>query len=290
MRIIGTARKKNATGWSYLLAFVILSLVLLTCWAREGEDGVLHDVRSGSKVITTPLSHFGSILGAPFRAVGNAFSNMGTSPSEIAALKYQNDELMAQVMQLEEYRQEAERLQGLLAIRDAYNVQAVGASVIGRSSNSWSFSIEINKGSRDGIEVGMPVMNSAGLIGQVEDVSYMSSTVRLITDENSGVAAMIQSTRAEGILNGSINGTLYLNYITRDQKVQVGDVIITSGMGGVYPKGIAIGEIVSVEGDEGDLYYTIVVAPLTSARYSEEVLVLTGDEIEVSRIDQQAGD
>ena len=121
----------------------------------------------------------------------------------------------------------------------------------------------------------MPVTDSSAAIGQIISVSPTSSTVRLITDEHSGVAAMVQSSRAQGILMGSASGQLTLNQVRTDQTVKVGDTIVASGLGGVFPKGLPLGKVTSVETNPGALYYTIVVEPIGHVTNNEEVMVVT---------------
>ena len=121
----------------------------------------------------------------------------------------------------------------------------------------------------------MAVCNSGGVIGQIIEVSATNSTVRLLTDENSGVSAMVQSSRAQGMLQGQPDGSLSLNYVTADQDVQVGDIVITSGLGGVFPKGLPLGTVASVNRASNATYYTIVVRAQSLAENNEEVLVIT---------------
>ncbi len=122
----------------------------------------------------------------------------------------------------------------------------------------------------------MPVVGPLGLLGQTVAAASDSAKVRLITDQRSGVAAMVQRTRAPGIVRGSIEGDLTLDFVGNNQKVRVGDVVITSGIGGVYPKGIVVGEVVSAEKDAAGLYQKIEVTPASDLTGLEEVLVLTG--------------
>jgi rod shape-determining protein MreC len=135
--------------------------------------------------------------------------------------------------------------------------------------------IIIDKGANDGIAIGMPVMSANGLLGQVESVGAFTSSVRLITDPSSGVSVFLQASRAEGILGGSPERLLYLNYMPIDSKVEPGDVVITSGAGGVFPKGIVIGEVVSSTHNLADVYLTVVVRPVSRVDSFEEVVVLT---------------
>jgi rod shape-determining protein MreC len=264
-----------------LIVLCLVSIILLTVWAREGAAGPLHTVRSATGVVITPLQQVGSFVSVPFTTFGTLVQNAATGEDEVALLRQQNDELRATVMQLEEYRQQNERLSDLLELSDAYRVQTTGARVISTGTDSWNRILTIDKGSGSGIAPGMPVMSANGLLGQIEGVSAFSSTVRLLTDEKSGVSVFIQSNRTEGIVTGSIEGLLYMQYVPLDAEVVVGDVVITSGAGGIYPKGIAIGEVASVTSRPTDTYQTIIVRPVTRVRAYEEVLVLTGNEEEV---------
>ena len=121
----------------------------------------------------------------------------------------------------------------------------------------------------------MPVTNSTGVIGQVIEVAPNASTVRLLTDEGSGVSAMIQDTRAQGMVQGQPDGTLRMDYVSVDADVKEGDIIITSGIGGVYPKGLPIGTVASVTKNSNDVYYTIIVSSASRTESNEEVLVIT---------------
>ena len=121
----------------------------------------------------------------------------------------------------------------------------------------------------------MPVANAAGVIGQIIEVGPNSATVRLVTDEQSGVSAMIQDTRAQGMVQGQADGTLRMLYVSVDADVQEGDIIITSGLGGVFPKGLPLGTVASVTKSSNDVYYTIIVNPASRTENNEEVLVIT---------------
>ena len=170
-------------------------------------------------------------------------------------------QLRRAVAQGEEYRLEAQRLQALLNLKDAYDLEGVGARVIGRSTDAWNQTITIDAGADEGVETGMTVMGPSGVAGQVVAVSPGSSTVRLLSDPASGAAALIQSSRAEGIVRGSLDGLLYLENIGADVTVSVGDVVLTSGLGGSYVRGLLIGTVARVDGAAGDATRRIVVSP-----------------------------
>lgn len=278
--------RRQSTGLRPVIVLCVISILLLTFYIREGESGPIHGVRSVVTTITSPVRYAGSVVASPFNALGNVFSNLTASQETLSDLKAQNEELTARVAELSEAQETASRLESLLGLQSTYNLESTAARIIGESSDAWSRTVTIDKGSADGFAINMPVCNSAGVIGQIIEVSANTSTVRLITDENSGVSAMVQSTRAQGILQGQPDGTLRLEYVTTDADVQEGDIIVTSGIGGVYPKGLPLGTVSTVVREENATYYTITVTPASSdTENNEEVLVITS-----LTSDQQASD
>lgn len=268
--------RRQATGLRPFIVLCIISVLLLTFYIREGDAGIIHGTRSVVMAITTPVRYLGSALATPFNAIGNVASNLTASPETLSDLQAENEELRSKVAELSEVQATAERLEALLGLQSTYNLQSTAARVVGESGDAWSRTVTINKGSADGIALNMPVCNSAGIIGQVIEVSPTTSTVRLITDENSGVSAMVQSTRAQGILQGQPDGTLRLEFVTTDADVKEGDIVVSSGIGGVYPKGLPLGTVASAERPDNASYYTIIVTPASSAtENNEEVLVIT---------------
>lgn len=270
-------RRNESNGRAGLMTvlLVVLSLVMFTVSSHESGSGVFTSMRAGFQTITTPLRVVGAGVSAPFVGLGNVMRNLTADEATLTDLEEQNRELEAKNVELEESSQSAERLQKLLNLQTTYNLQSVAATVIGSSTDSWTRTITLDKGTNAGIDVGMPVTDEYGAVGQVIQVSATSATVRLLTDENSSVSAMIQSTRAQGMVEGQADGTLRLNLIRTDQTVNVGDVIVTSGLGGVFPKGLPLGKVTSVNKTPGALYYDIVVEPFSSSDSFEEVLVIT---------------
>ena len=253
----------------------LVSLLLLTFYVREGEADVIRSIRSGVNTVATPVRMVGAVVATPFNAIGNVFTNLSAPQETLSELKKQNEELTSELAQLTEAEKTAERLESLLGLQSTYNLQSTAARIIGTTGDAWSQTVTIDKGSANGFEIGMPVCNSGGVIGQIIEVSAATSTVRLINDENSGVSAMVQSTRAQGILQGQPDGTLMLSYVPADADVKVGDVIITSGLGGRFPKGLPLGTVSSVSRAANATYYTIVVRAISTAESNEEVLVIT---------------
>ena len=267
--------QKQSTGIRPLIVFCMVSLLILTFYIREGESGAIHSVRSAVSVVTTPVRMAGSLVASPFNAIGNVAGNLTASQETLSELEKENAELTAQVAELSESQKTAERLESLLGLQSTYNLESTAARIIGNSSDAWTQTVTLDKGTSSGFTVGMAVCNSGGVIGQIVEVSATTSTVQLINDENSGVSAMVQGSRAQGMLQGQADGTLRLSYVSTDADVTVGDIIITSGIGGVFPKGLPLGTVTSVEKSDNDVYYTIVVRAQSTAENNEEVLVIT---------------
>lgn len=270
-----------------LAVLIVLALLLTTVWYREGKNGVVHKTRDGVQAVTAPVAAVGELFTRPVRGVFAWIADLGVSRSQFAALQLQNERLRNTVAALEEARLENARLQSLVNFGQATKLQALGAHVIGRPTQ-YDRVITLDRGTADGVHEGMPVVGSlgsvpskateasaaGGLIGQTIDVTAHSARVRLISDQSSGVAAMIQSNRAQGIVRGSVGGGLSLDFISHETTVRASDVVITSGMGGVFPKGLLIGEVTGVVNQASSLYQDVTLSPSANLSGSEEVLIL----------------
>lgn len=275
MKVHRDTKSSARPGW--LLILVALAIVLMTVWYREGESGPLHRAKIVTSTVTAPISAGGEVITRPVRGFFAWVTDLGVSRSRLEQLRDQNARLRARVAELEEAGLENARLSALLRLAQAEELESLGARVIGRPGSAWEGVITIDRGSNDGVRVGMPVVGPLGLLGQTVQVSGGSSKVRLITDHRSGVAAMVQRNRAEGILKGSVDGRLTLEFVSADTTLSAGDVVITSGMGGVFPKGIVIGEVAESSSGTAGLLQSIRVIPAGNPSVLEEVLVLIGE-------------
>jgi rod shape-determining protein MreC len=258
-----------------LVVLVVVSIILVSVYFREGDEGVLHRSRTVALAASEPVAIAGEWASTPFRRLGDLASGLAVSRSEFEELKAQNEELRARLAELEEAGLEAERLRGLVGFVEEQDFEYVGVRVIGRPTTSWEGALTIDRGENDGVEIGMPVIAAQGLVGQVVEVAPGSSKVRLITDQRSGVAALVQSSRAEGIVSGTLEGDMILDFVPEEEAPVTGDVVLTSGMGGVYPKGLVVGDVVDVYDERHRLYPTIEVESRVPISEIEEVLVIT---------------
>ena len=270
-------QQSNGPSMARRVLFVVLiiaALAMLVVYANEGDEGPLHSAQSSVMDATGQIGGLGAGIGAATESASTAAANATADSNTLEGLRQQNEELRKLLADADEYRQEVDRLRGLLDMKQVSAVTGPVAHVIGRSTSAWNQSITIDLGSEDGVVSGMTVMGSTGVIGQVSRASEHTSTVRLLTDPNSGAAVMVQSSRANGIVRGSLNGLLYLEDFDEDKMPVVGDVILTSGLGGSYERGLIVGAVVSVGDSTSNAVSTIIVNPNDSAEMLEEVIVV----------------
>ena len=183
-------------------------------------------------------------------------------------------ELQKDNHQLKEMALANERLQKLLQFQEGFPSSVIAAEVIGQDPSSWFKSITINKGEGDGVQKAMAVISPEGVVGQILKTAPHHSTVLLITDYNSDVDAIIQRTRAKAIVEGIGGNRCQLKYLLRTEEVVVGDIVITSGLSGIFPKGLMIGEIRKEEKLSHGIFQYAELAPSVDLAKLEEVLVI----------------
>ncbi len=216
-------------------------------------------------------------------ATGHFFRNTWHGYVDLHNVRKQNRELQEELarMRLEQVRLKADvdqsrRLQALLDFKERYVGQTVAAQVIQSSGSEQSRLIYIDKGSRDGIRQDMAVITPDGIVGKVKDVYPLSSQVLLINDRESGAGVILESSRLQGVLRGKDLGGLQLPDIMSDEKVEVGERVVTSGGDRIYPKGFPVGTVTRVATDsEGGPFLAITIKPAADLSRLEEVLVVT---------------
>lgn len=211
------------------------------------------------------------------------FQDFITAPRDIVTLRNRNAELEAQVSQLQaqviELQQRVNETEILAALVDfsRSNPESTykAASVIGRDPSPFLHYIIINRGSNDDIRRGMPVVTNQGLVGRVDAVIADAARVQLITDPASSVNVYLQNADTNAVLYGSVTGDISLDLISQNAAVEAGDLILTSGLGGGYPADLIIGQIVTVQSLEFELFQQATVQPAVDFSRLEIVLVIT---------------
>ena len=281
---------RSKVAWRRLVfvILIIVSLALLTVSFRESESGPVHSVQQFGAGLLSPLQSWGAKIAEPFQDGYQWFKTLWSAHKRADQLEEELQVLQGEVVKLEEQAEENERLKGLLDLRDKATypegTDFEVAEVIGKSPTRWQAWILINKGTADGLRVDLPVVGATptageslagkGLVGRITKVTAHTATVLLMTDSGSSVAAKIQGSRAEGIIEGSISGSLIMDYVDRDIAVDPKLVIVTSGYGGVYPPDIPIGIVTNVGEEDVNIYKEIEVQAFVDFRVLEEVMVL----------------
>jgi rod shape-determining protein MreC len=193
--------------------------------------------------------------------------------AENRQLKEQIEQMRLEQVRLKEDAVQARRLQTLLAFKEQYIAKTVAAQVIGSSGSDLSRVIYIDKGESAGIRRDMAVMTADGIVGKVLIVFPTESQVLLINDQSSGVGAILEKSRLQGVLRGTVNGEVVLERVMSDEQVPVGETLLTSGGDQIFPKGLPIGTIAKVNSGK-DLFLTIKIRPAANLSKLEEVLVL----------------
>lgn len=211
-----------------------------------------------------------------------AVADFLTVPRDVAALRQQNSEYVAEIARLQaqviELQNKVAQTDTLAALVDFSRSNPTNtykaAAVIGRDPSPFLRYVIINRGSNDGIRRGMPVVTNQGLVGRVDAVIGGASRVQLITDPSSIVSVFLQNSEADAIMNGSVSGELTLDMLSQDVQVQTGDVVLTSGLGGEYPPDLLIGQVSNVRKRESDLFQEATVQPVVDFSRLEIVLVI----------------
>jgi len=189
-------------------------------------------------------------------------------------LKRQNDLLKVQLLSLKESMQAAQREETIQSFRRDQNYASVVANVIGRDPSDWNASLIIDKGSLGGLAVGQPVVSSLGVVGRIFDVGPNTSKVILLSDPTFAVAAVVERSRENGLLTGTLEGICRLQYLTANADVKVGDTLVTSRLSTAFPEGILIGHITDVQASANAHTVECLVEPAVDLSQLEEVIVI----------------
>ena len=195
---------------------------------------------------------------------------------ENRALHDQLEQLELEEVRLKQDADQAHRLQALLGFKEQFIAKTEAAQVIGSSGSEQSRTVYIDKGSRDGIQPDMAVISSEGVVGKVIAVFHSASQVLLINDQQSGVGAILEQSRLQGVLKGKASGRLVLDKIMADEEVKVGDKVLTSGGDQIFPKGLAIGTVEKIS--KGPEFLQLLVKPAARLSHLEEVLIILKKE------------
>ena len=271
-------RNRNSSRKVWVLLFVFASIFSIIFLAQRGR----FEVPLSSKTVSLVLSPFQqavSWVGSQVNYVTSNIWEIATEHQQNKMLRSEVEQLRAQNLQASEYAAENERLRALLGYKQAaMQFDLVASRVIGRESATWSSMIVIDRGTSDGVQQNMAVVTEKGLVGHVVEAGWNTSKVQLIMDPRSSVGTLVQrpESRVTGIVEGDMSNPTMprMVNIPKDADVQTGDVIVTSGFGGVYPKGIVVGRVSSIENAPGGLLKYGMIEPSVNFQKLEDVAVI----------------
>ena len=232
-----------------------------------------------SRYVLSPIISAQTWLAIRFQAI----QNIVNTPQDLTRLQQRNLQLEAEVSRLQseiiELKQQISETRVLSALVDFARVQPenryLAATVIGNDPSPFLEYVIINRGSDDGLRRGMPVVTQQGLVGRVSAVTAGAAQVQLITDPVSSINVRLEPSRAQAVLLGELTGEISLDMIPQSAQVEVGDLILTSGLGGNYPANILIGQVTGVRRRETDLFQHASVQPVVDFNKLEIVLIIT---------------
>ena len=231
--------------------------------------------------IITPIGHLLSTVSSAMSGTWHAYVDLVGVRQEREWLRRRVRELEGQVERAATIESQNARLQALLDLRESMPGQSVAARITGVDASGLFRTATLNKGETDGVQKGMAVVSPAGVVGKVVSTSPNAARVLLLEDPSSGVDALVQRSRARGIVEGSLNGGCQLKYVKHREDLRVGDLVATSGLDGIFPKGVRVGTISRLSREEGGLFQTAEIEPAVDFNKLEEVMVVEAPENEV---------
>jgi len=261
-----------------LTSALLLSFLLMTLQVRH-ETAVVTFTRQALLLVVSPFIKVTAATIHGVTSIWQDYVDLRTLREENKRLQFEASTLKRRLDQLQEQALETQRLQRLLAMRDSSQAEFLTARVVGKDATNWFKTILLDCGSMEGVRRNQPVLAPNGLVGRVVEVTPTSARVQLFTDPVSAVGGLIQRTRVTGIVSGNLGAGARVRYLPLMGDVVVGEEVVTSGMGGVFPKGIPIGRIATVERKSGVLFQEATLTPAVDLSRLEEVLILKTLEV-----------
>ncbi|MEX2247166.1 MAG: rod shape-determining protein MreC [Dehalococcoidia bacterium] len=266
-----TARTLAWTGFIAIAAFVLMGAGRLT---------LLDPVENVTLGVTAPLQEGLSTATRPVADWVNNLTDAGELSRDNQRLREENERLINDLARAREETAQVQSIEDLEAVRRQFPEDSfLDAGVIARDSSNLRSVVAIDRGRSDGLREGMIVVTEGrSLVGTISKTFDDYAWVTLITDPKSAVSAMVQESRAEGVVAGNYGGSLIMEFVGQGAAVKEGDFVVTSGVGGGYPAGVVIGRVAKVEKAEQDLFQEVSVDHLASLAKLEHVLVITSFE------------
>ncbi len=232
-------------------------------WLGTAVEGALTPAALGLSRVSDALGHGWALL-----------HEIGTLRAENARLRAENARLREETARLRPAGQENARLRALLGFKEQQPYRTVAARVVGRDPSHWFSTILVDRGAADGVSRNDPVVTSDGLVGHVIETAGPWARVLLLLDPRSAAGVIVERSREAGVAEGQDQAMLRVTYLSRDADVRLGDRVITSGLGQIYPRGLPVGTVVGVSRSPGKLFQDVTVRPAADLDHLEDVLIV----------------
>ena len=267
------ASRREGRALYVVAALLLLHLTLISVQVEDTSGTLL--LKRWSLTVSAPILNGTASLSRGAGNLWNAYIWLRGARLENERLQQTIRQLSLRNSSLEQMREEHDRLQKLLAFDAVLPYQTLGARVVGRAPNFLAGTLYLDRGSSDGVRADLPVVSDSGIVGRTILVTRHSCQVQLVTNADASAGVMVERSRSPGVARGTENPLLNLNYINNTEDVAAGDIIVTSGLDGIYPKGLPVGRVVDSEkGKTG--FRSIRVEPSADILRIEEVLILLG--------------
>ena len=278
--------RRGPTPLARLAFFGLISIALLFLDTRYRY---LENLRQVVAIVVYPLQRAARVPGEALDAVGAFFASQRALADENAELKRRLVQQAAPAQGYALARQENERLKALLEIRGRYADAATAVDVLYAGRDPFAQKLFVNKGTDAGLKPGEAVIDADGVVGQVTRVFPFMAEVTLLTDKDHAVPVKVERSGLRSVLYGAGAGRLpELRFMAPNAEIQVGDVLVTSGIDGTYPAGLAVARVTSVERETGQMFARVTCSPLAGADRSEQLLVLGEAAVLPPRPDEPA--
>ena len=276
MASFGRARR---TQGSVLRPFALLVFVSVLLLGLRNTDIVLGTSTFLTQLLV-PVQRVLADVGAAGDRFASAIAQIDSLRDDNSRLQTENDRLTLENVRLREQAIAGQQAEKLLTLQRTVPFESVPAPVIARDPSGILHSIVLGLGTDDGVKVGHVVLSDQGLVGRISEVGTNYSKVLLVTDSSSVVSALVQGSRATGIVRGQFGDSLIMDWLLQTEPVKEGDVVITAGLGigeelrSLYPKGLVIGTIAQIQTAEAAAYNRAIITPAVDLRRLEHVLVV----------------
>ncbi len=261
------------------MGFALVSLLSIVLMFSDYHYKYLNAVRSTFSIVVLPLQYTVDYPVRIFTWMQALMSAKWSLINENIALHYQQTMLQAELQRLMAIQEENKDLKALLLTSSTTKMKAMAAQILAVDTSNTRQLLILNKGKRDGVYRGQPVLDAKGVMGQIIDVGYLTSTILLISDSKSAVPVRNNRTGERGILAGVNNvGVLSLINLPSTSGIAKDDLLVTSGFGGLFPEGYPVGRVVSVKSIPGEAFITVDVAPVAFLNRNRLVLLIWPDK------------